>query len=227
MLLNAFNIVYDVDVVLCIDATGSMVEAIEEIKDKALDFPMMLSQEMEIIGKQLDKLRVKVISFRDLNEDGADAICEEGFFTLPDKNEDFEKAVMRIRANGGGDDPENALDAIALAMKSDWCETGFKRRHVVVVYTDAPSLKLDDGRKHVQGAPKNLDELHDWWDTGVPDGSFEPRSGRLVLFAPDDYPWNLISGWNRTDYYPSIAGGGCEEFDLRRIAKSVSRGCII
>lgn len=41
--------------------------------------------------------------------------------------------VNSIEAKSGGDDPEHALEAIALVLKSDWTTGESKRRHCILV----------------------------------------------------------------------------------------------
>lgn len=73
---------------------------------------------MEENDKDVAKLRIKVIVFRDYICD-SEPMVESEFFTLPSQNANFRSFVERIEACGGGDGLENALEAIALALKSE------------------------------------------------------------------------------------------------------------
>ncbi len=210
---------YDVDIVFCIDGTGSMGPVIDEAKERMADFPRLLSEGMEDADKPMGQLRVKLITFRDLNVD-TDALTEAGFFTVPDQMSDFLEAINNLEARGGGDEPENALDAVARAMQSDWCETGWKRRHLIVVFTDASAIALDTG-KHVSGVPADLKTLQEWWENGVPGGNLEFSSRRMVIFAPEMYPWNLIANWNAVNYKTSVAGKGMTGIDMDDIVDKI------
>ena len=206
---------YDIDIVMCIDGTGSMSPVIEEVKSNALDFSTRLQEAMELSDKSVGQLRIKLITYRDLNVD-SEAMVEEGFFCLPQDNADFEAAVRNIRAAGGGDEPENGIDAVARALKSDWCETGWKRRHIIIVFTDASAIPLDTGI-HDDAAPAELKDLQEWWNNGVPGGNLQQEAKRMILFAPDAQPWNIMSSWDLVDFYPSAAGSGCSDVDIDKI----------
>lgn len=101
-------------------------------------------------------------------------------------------------------------------MRSDWCTTGWKRRHIIIVFTDASAIPLDKGN-HLPDAPKELKELQDWWDNGVPGGNMEANARRMIIFAPDAQPWNIMQGWDLVDFFPSAAGKGCGDLDMEKI----------
>lgn len=211
---------YGVDIVMCIDATGSMRPIIEEVKENALNFCTKFHESMDANGKNVASLRIKVIAFRDYGCDGSRAMEESDFFVLPEQNEAFRSYVMGINAAGGGDEPENALEAMALAMRSDWAMGDGKHRHVILVFTDASAVSLGDTARMSNPAypadmPSSLAELGDMWAgesqelAGMPD----PRSQRLVLFAPKVSPWTDIQIWDKVWTCFSMAGGGLEEVD--------------
>ena len=56
---------YCVDIVMCIDATGSMSPILNEVKKNALSFYTKFKESMEENGKNIEDLRIKVIVFRD------------------------------------------------------------------------------------------------------------------------------------------------------------------
>ena len=203
---------YNVDIVMCIDATGSMSSIINEVRDNALAFYRKFVEEMEAKDKSVQQLRIKVIVFRDYECD-SEPMVESRFFTLDDESADFKAFLAGIEATGGGDGPENSLEALALAINSDWVRTGAVRRHVVMMYTDAPALQLGQ-RKACAGyptdMPADLAELHEWWEGQ----SMERRSKRLLLFAPDTDPWCDMVDWTNTFHQASQAGRGCSDTDI-------------
>lgn len=212
---------YCVDIVMLIDATGSMLPIIEEVKDNALAFCTKFHEAMDASGKNVDGLRIKVISFRDYGCDGSQAMSESEFFTLPEQNMEFRNAVMNIQAMGGGDEPESALEAMALAMRSNWTAEGVKRRHVILVFTDASANELGDTNRQANpsypvGMPNSLSALGDMWTGNSADlgGMPEERSARLVLFAPNVEPWVSMQVWNNVWASFSQAGRGLEEIDI-------------
>lgn len=192
---------YYVDIVMCIDATGSMAPIIDEVKNNAMSFHQGLSEAMEESGKYIGQLRVKVIVFRDYICD-TDAMVESEFFVLPEQSADFRAFVGNIQALGGGDEPENALEALALAIKSDWTLEGQKRRHVVVMFSDASALPLGeraDSARYPSDMPKSFAELAEMWEgeSQLYCGNYQLAAGRLVAFVPNVEPWTALPTWNR------------------------------
>ncbi len=210
---------YCVDIVMCIDATGSMSPIIEEVKANALSFYERFIDAMEENDKEVEELRIKVIAFRDFGCDSK-PIEESQFFTLPADNESFRAFVGGSRAEGGGDTPENALEAVALALKSDWTTSGAKRRHAILVFSDAPALPLgarSSSASYPAGMPADIAELGAWWEgTSQTLGStYQAKAGRLIAFVPNSEPWTELQAWNR--YWPAFspAGTGLNDVDIQ------------
>ncbi len=223
------NLKYAVDIVLCIDTTESMTPILTNVKHSALSFPNRLAQQMAAKGRGISNLRLKVIAFRDFGDRADDAIAESPFFVVPDDLDRFEQTVRVLEPGGGGDTPESGLEALALAMASKW-ETGLdRRRHVVVVFTDAPAHPLGDPRQtsahtYPPNVPPSMDELFRQWGHPQSRGAImEESAKRLLIFAPDDYPWADISDdWNKTLFFPSEAGEGLEEFEMDEIISVIA-----
>jgi len=214
---------YAVDIVFCIDSTGSMGPIIDTVKAGALRFHHDLAGVMSEKNKVIDSLRVKVICFRDYWADGSGALVESAFFTLPDEKDRFSTFVKSVHAEGGGDEPENGLEALALAIRSDWSRAGDKRRQLVVVWTDAPAHPLEKPGKptgYPSGLPANLDELTDMWEGQ----SYVSKTGkRLILHSPDADPWTPIANhWENTVHYASRAGQGMAEVTYNEILNAIA-----
>ncbi len=210
---------YNVDIVMCIDATGSMAPIINEVKKNAMKFYQRFVESMEEKDKDVSTLRIKVIVFRDFICD-SEPMVESPFFTLPDQNTAFRDFVERIEACGGGDTPENALEAIALALKSKWTTSGSNRRHVILVFSDAPALDLGeraDCPNYPAGMPKTLMQLGACWEGNDQylTSTYQKRAGRLVAFVPRQKPWTDLQAWNR--YWPAFspAGTGLPDVDIQ------------
>ncbi len=221
-----YKITYNVDMVFCIDATGSMGGVIEMVKNNALHFYSDVSEAMAKKSKTIDKLRVRIVAFRDYKADGDDAMLVTDFFSLPEQTSDFEKCVRSIEAFGGGDDPEDGLEALGYAIKSKWNEEGIKRRQVIVVWTDATTHELGYG-SDVENYPtkmaKDFDELTAWWGDRQNKGFINQNAKRLLLFAPNGPYWSSISdSWDNVIHFPSVAGEGLEEYDYAQIIDSIS-----
>ena len=211
---------YNIDIVMCIDGTGSMSPIIDEVKKNALNFYPNLEGAMTDAKKATGTVRMKCIVFRDYQCD-EEPMRESPFFVLPDQAEELQTFVNSITANGGGDIPENALEAIATALKSDWTtEGGENRRHVIVVFTDAPALSLGeraDCPNYPTDLPKSLEELQAWWEGTSEEfsGTYQRDAGRLIVFAPDDETWAQLKPWDRCRLFST--GWGCADVDTETV----------
>lgn len=219
---------YTVDLVVCIDSTGSMAPIIERVKASALRFYDDLQPRLVKQGKYVDQCRVKVIAFRDYYVDGKDSMRESNFFSLPEDRKPFAKFVEGITADGGGDAPETSLEALALAIRSKWTTEGAKQRHVIVMWTDtdAHPLEKDQGakpRNYLADAPANFDALTDMWEGK---DYMKRAAKRTVIFAPKAYPWPEIqASWESVVYLPSQAGGGLSDHDYHSILDVIASSC--
>ena len=214
---------YAVDIVFCIDVTGSMTPIIDQVKTNALRFYDDVQSNLTAKGKNVDQLRVRIIGFRDFVADGAAALDESPFFTLPDERADFSAFVNGLVAEGGGDAPESGLEAVALAIDSSWTTVGDRRRQVIVVWTDQPAQPLNPSVLPPDIAarvPLDFSALTDAWEDEQ--GRMGSSSKRLILFAPDGPGWSDISGvWENVVHHPSQAGGGLSEVDYGTIIDSI------
>ena len=214
---------YAVDIVFCIDVTGSMTPIIDQVKANALRFYDDVQSNLTAKGKNVDQLRVRIIGFRDFVADGAAALDESPFFTLPDERADFSAFVNGLVAEGGGDAPESGLEAVALAIDSSWTTVGDRRRQVIVVWTDQPAQPLNPSvlpPDIASRVPLDFSALTDAWEDEQ--GRMGSSSKRLILFAPDGPGWSDISGvWENVVHHPSQAGGGLSEVDYGTIIDSI------
>ncbi|MCK9904175.1 hypothetical protein CC117_30235 [Parafrankia colletiae] len=229
MALYQGNLQYAVDIVMCIDVTGSMGPVIDRVKENALSFHAHLDAAMGRKGKSTSQLRIKVIAFRDFGYNTQDAIQESEFYVLPDESAGFERFVKGLVATGGGDEPESALEALALALQSSWERGMDRRRHVVVMFTDASAHPLGSpsavaAPSYPQHIARNLEELSEQWGYATSQSAvMENSAKRLVLFAPERPPWpDLAEEWNWTIYFPSRAGAGLEEYELDEIVDTIA-----
>jgi hypothetical protein len=222
------NLRYAVDIVLCIDTTMSMRPVLESVKSSALSFHERLSSVMAEKGKGISQLRVKVIAFRDYGDRADDAMEETDFLQLPGSAGAYEDFVRRLEPRGGGDAPESGLEALALAVRSPWEKGLDRRRHVVVVFTDAPAHPLRSPAAVSSGTyPQSIaaseDELFEEWGYQSSQSSvMENSAKRLLLFAPDEEPWRGIAdNWNNTIFFPSQAGDGLDEWEMDEIIQTI------
>ncbi len=226
MNIKKYKVTYNVDMVFCIDATGSMGGVIDMVKNNAIHLYEDVMSSMAEKGKTIDLLRVKLIAFRDYASDGANAMLASEFFALPSQSDELEDCVQSIEAFGGGDDPEDGLEALGYAIKSRWNNEGIKKRQVIVVWTDAPTHSLGQGSvapNYPTKMAKDFAELTAWWGDSTNEGYINQSGKRLLLFAPDAPYWNTISDtWDNVIHFPSIAGAGLGEFDYQQIIDAIS-----
>lgn len=218
---------YAVDMVLCIDKTGSMKPIIDRVKANALKFDSDLQKYMLEKGRPVDKLRVKVIAFGDIYHDKGAWLNESDFFTLPDQKEAFRGFVNSIVAGGGGDEPENGLEALAIAANSAWTTEGDRRRHLVVVWTDTSAHPLELRTSHDTGGvtipsnvPSSLGGLIELWNDPQ---KMSAKDKRAVVFAPDADPWsNLYEELENMVHIPTRAGEGMGEMDYQQVLEQIT-----
>lgn len=197
------------DIVYCLDLTYSMKPIINKVKETALtlhqDLQRVMSQNYQ---REIKQLRIKVVGFRDFYCDGEYALETSRFFYLPDEAEEFKAFVDGLEAKGGGDIPENSLEALALAMQSDWCTTidsSIRKRHIIVMFTDASAHPLEKaegytGSNYPADMPKSYSELIDWWcgqGSLASSGkavTMDQVAKRFALYAPEgSEPWTNLA----------------------------------
>lgn len=178
---------YHVDIVMCIDNTGSMGALISLVRDNALRFHSDLKNACLKKRKKIDEIRLRVISFGDLAEKPID---ESGLLQIPSQSNEFRNYVNGIVASGGGDGPEDGLEALSLALGTDWVSDMTRCRHIIIVYTDAPAHDLGYNRSSryypAEPIPKDFEELSLCWT------NMDRRTSRLILFAPKTSYWHQM-----------------------------------
>lgn len=224
---NYFSTQYNVDIVMCIDATGSMTPLLNMVKANALSFYNDLTNRLEMKDKKVSELRVKVIAFRDYLADGKDAMLATEFLTLPAQSSEFESAVKNINAFGGGDNPEDSLEALGYAIKSKWNKSeDNKKRHVIVLWTDDDAHPLGFGKSapnYPAKMARNFNELSEWWGLGQsPNSVMDRQSKRLLIYAPAMDTWtNIASLWDNVLLFPSDAGKGLDDRTYSEILDAI------
>lgn len=214
----------------CLDCSGSMGPVIGLVKDTVLKITSDLVDKYKKKGKHVKELRVRIVAFRDLANDLNSLEISEFFLFEPSTHrEDFKLFLNRLEPSGGGDEPESALEALAIAIGSDWTDKGDRQRHLIVMFTDASAHKLEDRIGAIPSqfsdvVPADLNGLTDNWDGGQAT-KLKKAARRLIIFGPDAYPWNEISdAWGQTVYLPSQAGKGLEDVEYSTILDTLTNG---
>lgn len=218
-----------VDLIFVIDGTSSMQNALDAAKNRALTMYKDIVAGLAEKNRCVRRLRVKVIVFRDFYVDAV-PYEESDYFILTGEEDDdamaFREFITGIRAMGGGDEPEHALEALHRAMKLDFtpCVEGQKARHIIVMMTDASAHPLSDGQRsweenlgvYPADMPRDLEGLQAEWE------SMDPSAKRLIIFAPNAYPWNILGTWNEAPHTPSQASAGISEAIFQQVITAIS-----
>ncbi len=211
-----------VDIIFVIDGTGSMQNLIDEVKNRALSMHEDIQRALRAKRRKVTKLRVKALVFRDIFVD-ADPFEESEFFTLPEESHEFRSFIENIRATGGGDEPESSLEALCRAMKVKFQENqqSRKARQIIVMLTDASAHRLDDPQRamdknYPKDIPNDLVGVESLWE------SLDFRAKRMVVFAPNVWPWNEVGMWGSVEYSPSQAGKGIDSETFKAVIEAIA-----
>lgn len=201
-----------VDVVMCIDFTGSMGGIINTVKNNALSFYDSFKAKCDDLGIGLTGMTTQVIGYQDINVDGANWWKQSPTYQMPEQREEFTEFVNGIYAMGGGDTAESGLEALNAAFsKSDWGIDDGYHRQVVILWTDAPYL-VGSGytAMTVEGVKAKWDAM--------------PSGRRMILFAPSgDYEynggdWDVMNDWKNVIHITNLSSGF---YDMDYILESI------
>lgn len=216
-----------IDIVFCIDGTGSMSDCIENVKVHTRNFYPMFVEKMARLGSDIDETRVKVIVFRDYGCDGENSMQISDFFLLDQDTAEYEKFLTNVKAQGGGDGPENGLEALYYAMQSKF-ESGDDDRQVIVLFTDADALDLG-ARSGSPVYPKDMVDaagLEKMWigKDQERESYLNQLTKRLVIFAPAGTKYEtLAKNWNLTWYKPVADDKGLSDISFDDIIDLIGK----
>ena len=211
-----------IDIVFCIDGTGSMRPCIENVKANARRFYTDFASEMTAMGSEIDMIRIRFVIFRDFKSDGANSMVQSRFFELPGEEAEFSAFLDGIRATGGCDEDANGLEALYLAMNSDF-STGAKDRQVIVLFADTTAIPLG-ARRSYAGYPAGMVDdaglLETWMCTQSHATKLRDRLKRLVMFAPKGSCYEeLKKQFNRSVFTPVEIHRGLDDIAFSDIIK--------
>lgn len=120
------------ELVFVIDSTGSMSGAIKNVKTRITSF-------VNSLETQGVNLRIGIVEYRDIEEDGMDSTIIHELNHSPWMNSTSEmvEVLNGISAGGGGDDPETVIDGLGYLVDGEtipWSSDSYK---FAVVLTDA------------------------------------------------------------------------------------------
>lgn len=215
-----------VDLVFCIDGTGSMSPCFDSVKRNAkrfyTDFVKALSDNRDTV----DMLRIKVIVFRDYKSDGAQSMTESAFFELPSEDGEFAAYLDNLRATGGCGEDANGLEALYYAMKSDFVATGRYDRQVITLFADTTAIPLRDRKKYA-GYPSEMPDedglLEMWQCTQRYPTKLRDRNKRLVIFAPAKTVYEKMhQNYDRSIFRPVEMHRGLDNVSFDDIIKLIA-----
>ncbi len=214
-----------IDIVFCIDGTGSMSPCIESVKSNARRFYSDFAKSMTEMGSDIDMMRIKMIVFRDYKSDGQQSMVQSPFFELPQEETEFSAYLDGIHATGGCAEDANGLEALYLAMNSDFV-TGSKDRQVIVLFADTSAIPLGK-RKNYAGYPaKMVDDdglLETWMCTQTHSSKLREKNKRLVMFAPRGSNYEKMKQqYNRSVFEPVEMHRGLDEVPFDTIIKIIA-----
>jgi von Willebrand factor type A domain len=203
------------DIVFCIDATGSMQNCIDGVKNNVHNFAASIKTAS---ANTKVNWRARILGYRDFNADTEYLLNNFDFVSTP---EELKNQLDKVIAEGGDDAPESTLDAIVYAtMKSNWRTPCHK---TIVVFTDAPPIA------HLHS--KTTTELSIPDDIDLIKQTLDEKHIKLFLFGPQDPIYEEMSKWSRTVITQlENAEEGLKSADfksiLNLIAKTVSEGAL-
>ncbi len=226
-----------VDIIFCIDGTGSMTPCIDSIKNNAKKFYRDLVDKMTTdFNSSIDELNIKVITFRDYAVDPDAMVISEWFDLTAGDTDLYEKHLDGIVAQGGDDIPENGLEALYFAMTADWKSIGMNDRQVIVLFTDADAKPIGTNVTKADGTTVDMvDEagLINTWAGVIPptmsqsNYRLKERAKRLIIYAPamnesgsnESQYAKLAKNLNRTQFVPTVMNMGMREIDFTEVIK--------
>lgn len=198
-----------VDILLCIDGTSSMEGVIEDVKANISSFVNNLVKNLNIESEAgIKSTRIKFVVYRNADYDGEFWYQETPFYHVEKSLERLNKFLKNIQADGGSPEitAEDGLMALSNALTSANWNSGKDDLQIIGIWTDAESKALVSGHLMLkEGAPATYEELSDYWVNSFLKGH---TNARILLFAPDAYPWNrILQEWPNCIHYKSAKAG--------------------
>ena len=125
------------DIVFAIDTTGSMEEEINGVERNVKYFAQKLKTDYNVM------VNYALIDYKDLEEDGYDTtrILKNGTSNWFSNTTKFSEKVDTMYADGGGDTPECAVDALETARRLNYRSGSYK---FIILITDADYKVLNN-----------------------------------------------------------------------------------
>ncbi len=208
--LQQQNIKGVADIVLCIDCTGSMEPCIDAVKDQLNNFISTLENPPD--QQQPVDWRLKMLGFRDLKCDREPWINRDE--PLVDTADAARSQLARLRADGGGDEAESALDALWwAACKTDWRSPCTK---IVVLLSDATSHDTLHASTVAEGAVGD--------DVSTVAQAISMNSIYLYAWAMQCPAWDTLKKLPRVEFTAVEGGGdGLKTLDFSKLMQTLGK----
>lgn len=191
----------NIDIVLCIDGSSSIGNFIHYFQNNLSIFYSFLKNKYENKGVIVSHVRIKLICFRNFGLDREKSLFYTKFYNLPKEQSEIDKKILSIIPQGGSPNGNSGLEALAMAISSEWHSNSPKSRQIIILFSDTIPQELGEVNLDKPQYPlpklKNFEELTDWWEDKDLD-KIGQRSKKLILFAPDRGYWAEI-GYNWTN----------------------------
>ena len=217
------SLTYAVDIVFCIDVTGSMTPIIDAVKANALRFFDDVQTNLTDKGKNVDELRVRIIAFRDLSADDDGAMQESSFFTLPGEQRHLQllrrqsRRRRRRRRSGIGSGSRRPGDQLTVDVPRRPPPAGHRgvdRSSGTPAELRSPAAGPGELRAHLLQRPDR--------PVGRPAGTGRSQQQAAHPVRPGRPGWSDISAsWENVVHHPSQAGGGLSDVDYGTIIDSI------
>jgi len=182
------------DLVFCVDCTGSMAPCIDGLKAELHRFISELETPPEQ-GLLSVNWRLRVLGFRDLFQDAEPWINANS--PMVSTAAEARAQVDALQADGGGDEPESALDALWTATATTPWRKPCNR--IVIFFSDASSLPNMHPNTVSVGASGN--------DVSAVAQALAEAGCRLHAWAPPGGVWDQLRCLPRVVFSPLSSGG--------------------
>ncbi|MCF6320255.1 MAG: hypothetical protein L3J32_00590 [Rhizobiaceae bacterium] len=227
---------YVLDIVMCIDTTGSMQLTLDSVQASASSFDAQLRNELGIASNDPRyKIRVRPIYFRDWVDtyyhqlypwyyrDGL--IMASDFFDLDNAPEasSFQTFLDSEYASAGFDYPEAAGACLNEGMRSSWYDTENQTDFppdenltvfpIIVVWTDNAIQQLSLTQQYMSPTqPTSYSTFEAQWNNPA----IIPQDPKLlVLFGPENFVgWSTVKTWNNYVHGGSIWDGNSSAISI-------------
>ena len=216
-----------VDIVFCIDASAAMVPILGEVKRSVIRICEDIQDASLGFGANIDRFRVRTIVFRGYEDPSnpTEHMAESDFFELPEDQEYFEENLDGIDARGGGDGGKNGLEALYLAMRSDFIAQTPRDRQIIVLFTNSdalPLLKRSSAPDYPSGVPDEAGLTAIWLGSSDgPDIKLLPRLERMIIFAPPGTHYEEFASILPSVIFRPLDADGLGSVDFSALSRAV------